>query len=76
MRDTFIIKLRNTELEVTGIYTEEEKSNFNGGFNDGHPDSPSSFTIEKVEVGGVDVTELLEVDSDQITDLVLIKIES
>ena len=64
----------DNELVVTGDYLREEKPVFYYKDGSGDPGCPAEFDIEKVEIGGLDVTNTYsETELDRISDLALEK---
>lgn len=61
MADTVTITYNGVEMEVTGEYYAGCRGRMylrNG--DPGYPDEPAEFSIESIEVGGVDISSMFE----------------
>jgi len=67
---TTTIELDGIELEVTGIYTEAEKGDYET------PDYPAEFQIDELKIGIFDVTVLLGDKCFEIEEIVLEQIKN
>jgi hypothetical protein len=69
------IILENVELNCEGDYTPEEPMVRYYPDGSGHPGAASGFELTKVEINGVDVTDLLSKEWTRIEELCITKIE-
>jgi len=66
--NTGTLNFKGVELEIEYHYEAEEPEVKYYGDGSGYPGYPEVFEIQKITLAGVDVTELLESDFEQIEE--------